>query len=70
MKERYEWESKPMAAKPLKSYRYPGSFSYVMIGAKDNADALNEARMAGLPEPPVIDKLEAWDGARYVKATD
>lgn len=34
---------KPLAAAGLKSYRYKGRFGFIMIGAKDKADALKEA---------------------------
>lgn len=58
---------KPCAAPGLISYRYPQSFKgFVMIGAKDHADALNEARRTlGYAE---YSRLEVWDGARYVPA--
>jgi hypothetical protein len=35
---------RPMAASPLKSYRYRGNYGWIMIGAKDDADALREAQ--------------------------
>ena len=35
---------RPLAAKGLVSYRYRGRYGWIMIGAKDNADALREAR--------------------------
>jgi hypothetical protein len=33
----------PLAAKGLKSYRYKGRYGYIMIGAKDDNDAIREA---------------------------
>lgn len=37
--------NKPLAAEGLISYRYyNGAYGWVMIGAKDNADALREAQ--------------------------
>lgn len=38
-----ETHNKPLAAQGLKSYRYKGRFGFIMIGAKDKADALKEA---------------------------
>ena len=35
---------KPCAAQGLKSYRYKGPFGFIMIGATDDDDALNEAQ--------------------------
>ncbi len=58
---------KPCAAKGLISYRYLGRYGYIMIGATDNADALREARRS--TTDVTIDKLEVWDGTRYVKAS-
>ena len=50
---------KPMAAKGLLSYRIKGPYGYIMIGAKDNDDAWNEAQRSSKK----IDKdhLEKWD---------
>lgn len=36
--------NRPMAAAPLKSYRYAGPYGPIMIGAMDDAGALNEAK--------------------------
>ncbi len=35
---------RPMAAAGWKSYRYKGTYGWIMIGAIDDADALREAR--------------------------
>jgi hypothetical protein len=35
---------KPLAAPGLNSYRYRGRYGFIMIGATDTPDALNEAR--------------------------
>ena len=56
---------RPLAAKGLTSYRYAGRYGPIMIGAKDNADAIREA---GRSTDDAIDpaRLEVWDGQRYV----
>ena len=55
---------KPMASKGLQSYRYKGRFGYIMIGARDDAQALREA---GRSTTDTIDpaKLERWNGKTY-----
>lgn len=58
---------RPLADKGLTSYRYRGRYGWVMIGARDNQDALNEAKRS-VGGPVSIDNLEAWDGNRYVPA--
>lgn len=55
---------KPLAAQGLKSYRYRGRFGWVMIGAKDDADALRSAARS-VEGPVYLSKLQAWDGAQY-----
>lgn len=65
------WERKPMqndfwnrpcAAYGLISYRAKGNFGFIMIGAKDDADAKREAlRSTDKPHD-----LEVWDGEKYV----
>lgn len=51
---------RPMAAAGLTSYRYAGRYGFVMIGAKDHADALREASRSidGTPDP---NRLDVWD---------
>lgn len=53
----------PMAAAGLTSYRYVGRYGFVMIGAKDSADALREASrsITGVPDPA---KLEVFSTER------
>lgn len=53
----------PMAAAGLTSYRYAGPYGFVMIGARDDADALSEASrsISGDPDPA---KLEVWRADR------
>lgn len=60
---------RPMAAPGLTSYRYRGRYGFVMIGARDKADALNEARRS-IDGPANPDNLEIWsaNARRYVKA--
>lgn len=58
---------KPLAAKGLVSYRYKSRFGWVMIGAKDDVDALNEAKRS-VERPCVVstENLQVWDGSAYV----
>jgi hypothetical protein len=62
---RYDGCDKPMAAKGLTSYRYKGRYGWIMIGAKDNADAISEANRSLGDKSATLDKLEVWDGATY-----
>ena len=56
---------KPCAAHGLTSYRYKGRYSWIMIGARDDADALREAARSS---SDAIDRanLQIWNGAEYV----
>lgn len=55
---------RPLAIEGLISYRAKGRFGWIMIGAKDDADALREARRTS---PDVTaDALQVWDGQKYV----
>lgn len=59
---------KPLAAPGLVSYRYyNGAYGWVMIGARDNADALREAGRS-IDGEPDASRLQRWDGARYMPA--
>lgn len=58
----------PCAAAPFKSYRYRGRYGWVMIGAHDDADALQQAARAAF-EPVMLDKLQRWNGIAYEDAT-
>jgi len=58
--------NKPLAAHGLTSYRYRGNYGWVMIGARDNADALREAGRSASNHTPVIDRLQVWNGVEYV----
>ena len=59
--------SKPLAAKGLTSYRYKGTYGYIMIGAKDDQDALSEAARSLSSGKAMLQWLEVWDGSKYVK---
>lgn len=64
----YDVTTRPCAAAGLISYRYRGPYGWIMIGAKDDADALREARRStSAPITPA--NLEAWDGAAYAPVT-
>ena len=56
--------NRPLAAPPWDSYRYRGRYGFIMIGARDTAEALNEARRS-TDAPVTLDNLEKWTGARY-----
>lgn len=65
-------QDRPLAAPGLVSYRYPNPYGgFIMIGARDDADALKEAkRSLTSGSPPTPDLLEVWDQTanRYVPA--
>ena len=58
-----EYWSRPCAAEGFISYRARGRYGFIMIGARDNADALREAKRSN----PAItaDMLEIWNNAQY-----
>ena len=58
-----EFQDKPCAAHELISYRARGRYGYIMIGARDDADALREAHRS--TDQPT--DLRVWDGAEYVR---
>lgn len=57
---------KPLAVKGLTSYRLKGRYGWIMIGAKNHEDAMNEA--ARSTDHPLRKNLEVWNGSRYVSA--
>lgn len=61
---------RPLAAPGLTSYRYRSKWGYIMIGARDDNDALREAlRSIETDEaPPRIANLEKWNGEQYEPA--
>lgn len=56
---------KPLAAHGLTSYRYQGRYGFIMIGARDDADALKEAQRSLSYGKATPDKLERWNGNAY-----
>ena len=56
----------PLAVQGLTSYRYKGRFGWIMIGAKNHADALKEA--ARSTNSVQAANLQVWNGAQYVAA--
>jgi len=60
---------KPCAMAGLVSYRYKGRYGWIMIGAKDHADALREASRS-TDDSIVIDNLQVWNGKEYVSAAN
>ncbi len=65
------WD-RPMAAKGLQSYRYALPYGapftgernrFVMIGARDDADALNEAKRSY--DKATREGLQVWNGESY-----
>lgn len=57
---------KPLAAAGLTSYRLRLPHGFVMIGARDHADAMREA--ARSVDSPNRADLEIWNGSTYVPA--
>jgi hypothetical protein len=60
---------KPCAGAGLTSYRYRGRYDWVMIGAKNQHDALREAlRSVSQEESVSAENLEVWDllAGKYV----
>jgi hypothetical protein len=57
---------KPLAAAGLTSYRCQGRYGWIMIGAKDHADAMREARRSC--DCVTESGLQIWDGSQYVHA--
>ena len=64
---RYNVCDKPLAAAGLTSYRYKGNFGWIMIGARDDEDALREAkRSVGSHHSCILANLQVWNGTVYV----
>lgn len=59
--------NRPLAMPGLISYRHPSPFGWVMIGAKDDDDALSEAsRSTANAHRNLLEKWDA-DQGKYVK---
>ena len=56
--------NKPMAAQGLISYRYKGRYGFIMIGARDDKDALSEAKRS-TRDAVSLENLEVWNGKKY-----
>lgn len=61
---------KPLAAAGLLSYRYKGAYGWIMIGARDDADALVQAARSFSDKRAVaeMENLQRWTGTEYVAA--
>ena len=57
----YNFQDKPCAQAPLKSYRYIARIGVVMIGAMSDEEALDEAARSIAPAKPEIGYLQVWD---------
>lgn len=55
---------RPLACAPLTSFRLGGPFGWIMIGAKDEHGAMQEARRS-TPHPRRED-LQRWNGQQYL----
>ena len=53
--------NRPCAATGLISYRYNGPFGFIMIGATDHQDAINEANRSLTGARAVMENLEIWN---------
>lgn len=56
----------PLAMQGLVSYRYKGRYGWIMIGARDDADALKQAeRSLSDGSTATIENLQVWQGGEY-----
>ena len=60
---------KPLAARGLTSYRYKGRYGWIMIGARDDADALREAARSSSDAIDCVN-LQVWNGTEYVPSSN
>lgn len=67
MKPFYE---RPCAARGLTSYRYRCRYGWIMIGAKDDMEALKEAGRSTEDRPLTFENLQIWDGTKYRNVTE
>ena len=49
---------------------YAGNYGWIMIGARDHVDALNEANRSLERSNAKIDRLQVWNGGGYVPCGD
>ena len=54
--------NRPCASAPLVSYRARSPYGWIMIGSRDDADAMREAKRS--TDNPT--NLQRWDGTAYV----
>lgn len=61
---------KPLAAAGLLSYRYKGAYGWIMIGARDDADALVQAARSFSDKRLIakMENLQRWTGTEYAPA--
>lgn len=59
--------NQPMATNGFISYRCKTPYGWCMIGAKDNEDALREAKRS--TNNPTEEDLQIWNGTEYVPIT-
>lgn len=57
--------SRPLAARGLKSYRYRLPHGFVMVGALNDLDALNQAGRS-IEHTPQVVNLQHWNGLAYI----
>ena len=58
---------KPLAVAGIISYRCKGGYGWIMIGAKNHADAIVQAnRSSDMVKP---ETLEMWDGNKYASVS-
>jgi hypothetical protein len=62
----FETHDKPLAGKGLVSYRAKGRYGYIMIGAKDDVDAMRQAFRSS----DAAHDLEVWNGTCYVPVAE
>ena len=55
----------PLAANGLNSYRYKSNYGWVMIGAMNLVDALQEASRSLSNGKITLDRLQEWNGTQY-----
>ena len=56
-----DFQDRPCAAAGLVSYRYNGPSCFIMIGAKNIGDAMNEVNRSLTGTPATAANLEIWN---------